>query len=454
MLTDLTQAWHTLTWSNVPAAAQRVGGQCLLDWVGCAIAGAGERAVSILAATLGSSIGSSSLTTGGTGHPRDAALINGTAGHALDFDDTSTAMLGHPSAPVLPAVLALAEHLDTTGEQLLTAFITGVEIESRLGTAIGPDHYARGWHSTATIGVMGAAAACARLLDLDTERFATALGLAASQSAGLKANFGTMTKPFHAGSAAERGLLSALLAEAGFTANPDAFTAQQGLVVAAGGGSLVPLRLGDNDFAIIDTLFKYHASCYLTHATLHAIESLGAPRLPGGADSVVITVNPALLDTCGIPEPSTGLEAKFSLRGAAALALLGHDTADPATFTDSVVQNAEIQKQLRRIKIRTDATAPQSWARVAVDDLPPAEADTSTPQSNLDRQERRLGDKFARLVDGRIAEDANAAKHRLLNAAAIGSARNLLPTYITQRQRPTNEQTTTNRRFEDHGPRG
>jgi len=430
MLTDLAETWRTLTLSDVPTAAQRVAGHCILDWVGCAIAGAADPSASIVAATLGPSIGLSSLMTGGTGHPRDAALINGTAGHALDFDDTSGAMLGHPTAPVLPAALALAEHLDATGEQLLTSFITGVEIETRLGAAIGESHYASGWHATATIGVMGAAAACARLLDLDTARFAQALALAASQSAGLKANFGTMTKPFHAGSAAERGLTAAMLAAAGFTANPGAFDGEQGLVAAAGDGMLVPPRFGTKEFAIVDTLFKYHASCYLTHAALDAIESLATQQNTDAPAAVAITVNPALLDVCAIPQPTTGLEAKFSLKGVAALALLGYNTADPATFTDHVVQHTDIQRLLRRIEIRTEPDAPKSWARIAVDDLPPAEADTSLPQRDLDRQQRRLEAKFASLAEVHLAEDTDAVTRRLLNIAARASARNVLPTNI------------------------
>jgi 2-methylcitrate dehydratase PrpD len=228
MLADLARTWGAVAPSEVPSSVRRVAGQCILDWVGCATAGATEPAVAILLAALEPPGGASSLVGGGAARPRDAALINGTAGHALDFDDTSTAMFGHPTAPVLPAVLALSEHLDATGAELLHAFITGVEIETRLGAAIGGAHYAKGWHATATIGVMGAATACERLLDLDVDLFAQALGIAASQSAGLKANFGTMTKPLHAGSAAERGLTSALLAAEGFSSNADAFAATQG----------------------------------------------------------------------------------------------------------------------------------------------------------------------------------------------------------------------------------
>jgi 2-methylcitrate dehydratase PrpD len=434
MLTDLARTWGALAPSHVPASARRVAGQCILDWVGCAAAGATEPAVSILLSALEPPDGASSLVVGGTARPRDAALVNGTAGHALDFDDTSTAMRGHPTAPVLPAVLALAEHLDTTGEQLLNAFIIGVEIETRLGAAIGGAHYAKGWHATATIGVMGAAAACARLLDLDADRFAQALGMAASQSAGLRANFGTMTKPLHAGSAAERGLTSALLAAEGFTANSDAFAAKQGLVGAAGDGSIVEAPLGDHDFAIVDTLFKYHASCYLTHAALNAVEAIPDRPAAKSIGAVVVTVNPALLDICGIPEPTTGLHAKFSLRGVTALALLGHDTTDSATFTDAVVQDTAVQELLRRVEVHTDPAVPESWTRVAIDDLEAVEADTSTPERDLDRQEERLRHKFAGLADGRLGEEALAVAGRLLDTGSVNSARDLMPTWQRLRE--------------------
>src|SRR5262249_45966409 len=152
-----------------------------------------------------------------------------------DFDDTHTAMNGHPSAPVLPALLALAETGTASGERLLPALVAGVELECRLATALGPRHYAVGFHSTGPLGAFGAAAACAHLLDLDEEQWTHALGLAGTQAAGLKSGFGTMAKPLHAGRAASTGLLAALLACGGFTANPTVIEAPQGFAATHAG---------------------------------------------------------------------------------------------------------------------------------------------------------------------------------------------------------------------------
>ena len=163
-----------------------------------------------------------------------AALCNGTAAHALDFDDTNFTMLGHPSAPVLAAGLAAGELALADGPALLHAFLLGFEVETTLAEVINPAHYERGWHATCTLGTLGAAAAAARLLGLDADGIRTALAVAASQSSGLKENFGTMTKPFHAGHAARSGVVAALLAREGWTAAEQALEGPQGFVSVLG----------------------------------------------------------------------------------------------------------------------------------------------------------------------------------------------------------------------------
>jgi len=322
----LWDRYRGLTYAELPDDVKTVAGHCIRDWFACVLAGVDEPLAAILREEFADRVGPCTLVgTGLHSHATVAALINGATSHALDFDDTSMSMGGHPTAPVFPAALALAEERGASGAELITALVVGIEIESLLGSAIGSKHYAKGWHVTSTMGVFGAAAAASFLLRLNTEQFGHAMGLAASQAGGLKANFGTMTKPFHAGHAAERGLLSARLAARGFTANPDAFSGNQGLVEAAGVGTLDQARLAATDgrWLISDTLFKYHAACYLTHAAIESCLQLHTAVDPVDLSTATVTVHPSLLDICAIPRPSTGLEAKFSLTGTTAMAILG-----------------------------------------------------------------------------------------------------------------------------------
>ncbi len=354
--------------------------------------------------------------------------MNGAAGHALDFDDTHTVMGGHPSVPVFPAALALAEELDVSGAELLAAFVAGIEIESRLGAGIGPSHYAKGWHVTSSIGIFGATAAASRLLNLDTEQFGRAMGLAASQASGLKANFGTMTKPFHAGHAAERGLLSARLARRGFTANPDALDANQGLAQAAGDGQWHPERLDRHgDWLLPQTLFKYHAACYLTHAAIEATGSI-ADR-PDDVDGVTLVVNPAILDVCGIPRPTTGLEAKFSLTATTAFAVLGIDTTDPASFTDANANDERVRTLVGNVVVTTDDRLRTTQARVDLHrggTTRSAEYDSGVPATDLAAQGAKLRAKFAGLVDPVLGTDAKALADRIDHITDLPSARLLV----------------------------
>src|SRR2546423_1555634 len=193
-----------------------------------------------------------------------AALVNGATSHALDFDDTHMAMIGHPTVPVAPAVLALGERLDAPGAAVLRALVAGVEVECRLGLLLIPSHYARGWHATGTLGTFGAAAACAALLDLDEDGWLRALGIAGTQASGLKAVFGTMGKPLHAGKAAMSGLLAATLTPPGFTASREIVEVHQGCAAthaaALNDPEALDRRAGRH--LIRDTLSKYHAACY------------------------------------------------------------------------------------------------------------------------------------------------------------------------------------------------
>ena len=203
----------------------------MLDYIGVGLAGADDPLVLILLDELlepGADTQASVI-----GHPiglpvLSAALVNGAAAHALDYDDVNLAMPGHPSVAILPGLLALAEQQRSSGRELIAAFVAGYETACRIGIAMRPGHYGRGFHATGTVGCFGAAAACARLLGLDADTTAQALGIAGTQASGLKSQFGTMCKPFHAGKASQNGLLAARLAARGFSSRPDFVECEQG----------------------------------------------------------------------------------------------------------------------------------------------------------------------------------------------------------------------------------
>jgi len=404
----LVDSVRTLGWEDIPEDAREVARQCLLDFLGCALAGAREEPVEILVGTVVRAEASREASLVGRSERASrlsAARVNGTAAHALDYDDTHARMNGHPTAPVLPAVLALAESEDADGRRLLTALVAGIEVECRLGALLGDRHYAIGFHATGTLGTFGAAAACAHLLGLGEDAWLRAIGIAGSEAAGLKAAFGTMTKPLHAGRAASAGVLAALLAAGGFTAPPDVLETAQGF--AATHGSTLPDRPVLDElagrFLIRDTLFKYHAACYLTHA---AIEAAGRLRTrhaidPHAIESVTVTVAPSLLGVCNITSPTTGLEGKFSLRATTALSLLGEDTGAVATYSDAKMRAAAVVRLRDRVRVEVDRGLSPMRARVVVvadgrrlED----EADTGVPASDLAEQRRRLETKFGVLA--------------------------------------------------------
>jgi 2-methylcitrate dehydratase PrpD len=432
----LVRAVRDIRWEETPADAREAARQCLLDYLGCAIAGSREPLAHILLTEIAAREGSSEATL--IGHRErcsrlTAALVNGAAGHALDFDDTHMAMGGHPSVPVIPAALALAETMGATGRALLEAIIAGIELECRLGAMIGGEHYAIGFHSTGTIGAFGAAAACARLLQLDEDGWLRAMGLAGTQAAGLKSGFGTMAKPLHAGRAASNGLLSALAARGGFTSNAAVLEADQGFFATHAGAapSLEPLDQLAGRFLIRDTLFKYHASCYLTHAPINAAAQILAEHHldPATIDDVEVRVAPSLLKICNIQAPATGLEGKFSLRSTAAMALRGEDTSDLATFSDARVTDPALVALRERVRITT-VKGPQTRARVVVSVKGrqfEAESDSGQPAADLALQRERLLRKFmamTALILG--ASGAEAVARAALTAEEIGRVPDLM----------------------------
>src|SRR3954471_13777903 len=270
-----------IRYDGLPLEAVDWAKMAILDTVGVTLAGAGESCAQIVERVLATS-GGECLIFGNdprAGSPC-AGPLNGTASHALDFDDVSNSLGGHPSAPILPALFAAGEILDSTGRDFIAAYVAGLETETRIGRGVNLHHYEKGWHPTATLGVFGAAAACCHLMALDRAKTAQALAIAASLASGVKANFGTMTKPLHVGHTARNGLFAAQLAREGFTANDAALEHKQGfLQVFNGTGNFdADAILADwgrpYDIVSPGIGIKKHPCCGSTHSAVDAMLAL------------------------------------------------------------------------------------------------------------------------------------------------------------------------------------
>lgn len=318
---------------DLPADVRRVARDCLADWLGCAFAAVDEPVSAIVAETAREEGGQAQATVLGRpwrGSLAQAALVNGTASHALDYDDVNLSVPGHMSVAILPGLVALAEHRGSPPRDVIAAFVAGYEFACAVGTLVEPAHYAGGFHATATIGSLGTAVAGAHLLGLSALPACHAVGIAATQAAGLKAMFGSMAKPLHAGLAAQAGLRAALLADKGFISRPDILECRQGFAQAHGADFHAEraLSVPEGGFHLLHNLFKFHAACYSTHSTIEAVASLRrAHGIEAGAVSRIEVVAGEGCSICNIQHPATALEAKFSLRAAAAFAMLGVDTA-------------------------------------------------------------------------------------------------------------------------------
>ncbi|MBO0806811.1 MAG: MmgE/PrpD family protein [Actinobacteria bacterium] len=358
----------------VPPEAVLRAKHSILDGLGLAVAGARTEGVRLAAAEVDSyqcQDGTSTVLGRGTMLPaRFAAFLNGMAIHADDFDDTQLAtapdrvygLLTHPTAPVLPAVLGLAEQEGRSGADLLAAYLVGTEVECAIAESINPRHYEAGFHSTGTIGTFGAAAGAARLLGYDAGTTASALALAGSQAAGLRENFGTMTKPFHAGRAAESGLLAARLAGRGFTAAPDILEAGRGFFSAAGGGCdpvKITGHLGD-PWTFLDpgVSIKPYPSGSLTHPAMTAFGDL--VRAHGlRADDVAevrVGTNRHMPNALIHHRPADHLAAKFSMEFCLAILLL-RGRAGLAEFRDEVVADPEVRATIEKVRFEVDPAA-------------------------------------------------------------------------------------------------
>jgi len=350
-----------------------------LDTLGVMLAGASEPVARIVRRVVRAEGGIALTTVVGTAlktAPGWAALANGAAGHAHDFDDTNFALLGHPSVPLLSTALAAAEAEMAGGRALVLGYILGFEIDVALGTALNPDHYTRGWHATSSIGTLGCAAAAARIMGLDLVQTRHALAIAASHASGLKENFGSMTKPYHAGHAARNGILAAQLAREGMTASETALEGRQGYAAAFGGthGLDQALESLGRSWHLLGSgiAVKPYPSCALTHSAIDALIDLRAEHRLSSRDvaAVQVGVNRVVPDVLAHSRPTTALERKFSMQFCAAAAL-AEGRVDFASFTDGEIANAETRELMERVAMIVDPGLPQgveqhAWSRVTV----------------------------------------------------------------------------------------
>ena len=419
-----------------PSQLERVR-QCVLDWIGVSVAGAQEpvgRALQAVAVGEASAPRCAVIGTHVRTGPQSAALANGTASHAHDYDDISFWMHGHPSIVVAAAVFALAESRGLTGSDVVSALAAGYEVGARVGLAVGTGHYVAGWHSTGTIGAFAAAAGAGKALNLDAEAMERALGLAATQAAGLKVSFGTMAKPLHGGRDAAAGVLAALLAEQGFTAPRGAIEAPQGFAATQAPGfdaerpdAEMAGRLGLESIS-----FKKHPACGATHATIDAMQSAFADHAIAGDDveRVRLRVTRYMLDICCIPEPTTGIEGMFSVRHAGALVLAGRGTG-LSGFTDEAVQDPAVVAARERFEVQPHPDRPagvrtEVTIRLRTGDDLVYDLDERVPATDdeLPRQWRTLAAKFHDLVvpvAGEAAADELVARiARFEHETAVG----------------------------------
>jgi 2-methylcitrate dehydratase PrpD len=349
-----------LSFEKLPPDAVEIARTGFIDTIATMIAGAQDPAPQLLRKGLQPPPGKASLYfSGETAAAPEAAWINGTAGHALDYDDVGCR--GHVSTVLVPAILAEAETLGLGGREMFAAYVAGYETWAELSRRDPGHHHAKGWHPTGIFGAIGAGAACANLRRLTAEQTAMALALSASQAGGIMANFGTMTKPFHAGRAAHAGLVSARLAELGFTAASDALEHPQGFLSAVSPEGKAdrdgPCPAFGEEWHILRQRLsiKKYPACYCTHRSLDGMLDLLAKHPLKPADIAQITVSLSQTHSLILRNhtPQTGLEGKFSMEFAMAAAVISR-RASLGEYTDEFVRRPEVQQLMRRVRLVTN----------------------------------------------------------------------------------------------------
>lgn len=403
---------YETTYDDLPDEVVEHATKMILDSVGVTLAGTSTEAASITRNVKGKKFGDEKTARvpglGVSGHPEDVGHLTGVMAHALDFDDVHQDMGGHPSVPVLSALLPVAEDVGASGRDLLRSFAIGTDVEIRLANAMNPGHYERGWHPTAVLGTMGATAAVGDLLDLDIDELRNAMGIAASKAAGMKGNFGTMTKPLHVGDAARNGQEAATLAAGGFTGN------QQILELDFGGFCNLfqgdtkydlaePISKLGSDWALLDPPvgFKPYPCCGSTHAAIDAARRLRERVDLDAIESVRIEEHPRRLDHTNRPAPESPLDAKFSVQYCVTVMLHDGDIWLDH-FEEETVRSPEYQSFLGKVEATPDRAAfeDREWgARVTVEtagethsedvDAPKGSAENPMSRAELEGKYRR-----------------------------------------------------------------
>ena len=405
----------TLDADRMPQDARKMAQLSLFDWMVVSLAGADQPLADIIrnfVATEGG-VEIAAVTGGSTRLPaRAAALANGTISHALDYDDTHVAYIGHPSVAIFPAALAAAEEMEVSADEVIYAFLLGAEATCRIGMVLGRDHYDAGFHQTATSGAFGATIAAARLYRLDRSAIRTALGLV-SRASGLKSQFGTMGKPFNAGAAAANGIEAASLARLGFTASHDAFAGPQSFLNAHHGvhdGSKQIAGWSFDNFFFSSVSHKLHACCHGTHAMIEALLLLIANSTFSADDfeKIEVEVAPRWQNVCDIKTPSTGLEIKFSYVFLAAMVLRGIDLAAYESYLDSHCDDENLVALAGKVTVVGNDKIADSAARVTIysrnNDTQSQDFDLLTPIDPV-HLSKRLRAKATALIGGVAAAD-------------------------------------------------
>ena len=441
LTSDLVAEMRAVAAGDLPGDVLTIAKLCILDWLGVTIAGAHEPLVRMLLDEMSAGpTGVCSLV----GHaqrasPVDAALINGAAGDVLDYSDCIRVMNGHATATVLPAALAAAECDDSSGPDLLRAFVVGVETACRVGSMIGERILATAFHPTAVFGPFGSAAAAAHLLTLKEAEWSAAFAIAGTMAAGLAASVGSMCKPFHAGVAAANGLLAARLARRGFGGYRAALEGPQGFLAAHAAATMwiapgvATSEAWRGRFFIRETLVKRHAACQLAHGS---IENMRRIRESAGfaiddVRRVRLGIAESSVRVCDIAAPRTGLEAKFSVRTLAAMALLGMPTDRLETFNDALIASPDLVELRGRIAVdsRPDLAVELSVAEIELGNgqVLTAQTDERELDRDLERRRERVCVKFVDLTSSRLGRDTTAdLQASILGLEDVKSIRPLL----------------------------
>jgi 2-methylcitrate dehydratase PrpD len=406
----------TLAGEAISEDAKHYARLSLFDWLVVGRSGADQELSTIIRDMVLAEEGKPVASLFGTSRKvpvRAAALANGTISHALDYDDTHFAHIGHPSVGIYPAAMAIGEAVDASLQSVCDAFLLGAEASCRFGMVLGRGHYQKGFHQTATAGAIGATIAAGRLMGLDRRQFQHALGLVATRASGLKSQFGSMGKPYNAGISASNGVEAATLAKAGFESCDDGLGGPQGFIEThadapdySSSFALMP----PETFIFTDIKYKLHACCHGTHAMIEALrELMQQPRASKRrVKHIDVKTNARWLKVCDIKQPRTGLEVKFSYAYLAAMVLAGFDTQSEKTYVDGLCSEPKLRDGASLVNVTGDANMSDTAANVCLtwQDGSTAEvAHDIAHQPALSVTEQRLRQKAASLLGKSAAEN-------------------------------------------------